>query len=144
MYCRFPVSSLPVPSSFDPSSSVEATKNLAKDSYIAIYGGEVFYADKPPRAQSHVLHFKDTQSEFATNGYNARDLTKIAQGALANDTRRAPNSHVVWMNQSSSPSLSYLSQVPILRLTKDISKGTEIVYRYVPTSQYPASINYLP
>ena len=91
-----------------------------------------------------MLHFADTQMEFAIDGYTARDLTKIAQGGLANDSRRDPNSHIAWVNQSSSSSLSDLSQVPILRLTKDISEGTEIVYRYSPNFQYSAAINQLP
>ena len=70
------------------------------------------------------------------------NLTKIAQGALANDSRRKPNAYIDWVKQSSLPSLSYLSSVPILRLSKDVSAGTEIVFKYSPNSQYPASINY--
>ena len=93
--------------------------------------------------QTHVLHFTDTRAEFAINGYKARTRTKIAQGALANDSlRNAPNSHIAWVNQSSSTVLGHLSQVPILQLTKDISAGTESVFKYSPNSQYPASINY--
>ena len=37
---------------------------------------------------------------------------------------------------------AYLSPVPIIRLSKDVSAGTEIVFKYSPNSQYPASINY--
>ena len=121
---------------------LEATTDLPKDSYIAIYGGTIFATNDPPRVQTHVLHFEGTRMEFAINGYNARDLTKIAQGALANDGRNASNSRVVWVNQCSSSTLSHLSRVPILRLSKDISEGTEIVYRYSPNSQYPAAIDY--
>ena len=120
-----------------------ATQGLAKNSYIAIYGGEIFSKNKPPRVQTHVLHFANTQAEFAINGYDVRTFTKIAQGALANDSLRdAPNSQIAWVSQSSSSVLGHLSQVPILQLTKDISAGTEIVFKYSPNSQYPASINY--
>jgi hypothetical protein len=120
-----------------------ATQDLAKGSYIAIYGGKIFDKNNPPRVQTHVLHFADTKAEFAIDGYKARNLTRIAQGALANDSlRNAPNSHIVWVNQSSSTVLGHLSQVPILRLSKDVSVGTEIVFKYSPNSQYPASINY--
>ena len=95
----------------------------------------------PPR--THVLHFANTQAEFAIDGYKARTLTKIAQGALANDSlRNAPNSRIVWVSHSSSNVLGHLSQVPILQLSKDVSAGTEIVFKYSPNSQYPASINY--
>ena len=123
--------------------SLYLTQGLAKNSYIAIYGGEIFGKNNPPRVQTHVLHFADTQAEFAIDGYRARTLTKIAQGALANDSlRNAPNSHIAWVSQSSSSVLGHLSQVPVLQLTKDISAGTEIVFKYSPNSQYPASINY--
>ena len=119
-----------------------ATEDLVKGSYIAIYGGMIFDKNKPPRVQTHVLHFTDTQTRFAIDGYIVHNLTKIAQGALANDSRRKPNAYIDWVKQSSLPSLSYLSSVPILRLSKDVSAGTEIVFKYSPNSQYPASINY--
>ena len=83
-----------------------------------------------------------SSTSYAIDGHGARRLRKEAQGGLANDGKRDSNAKVDWLPMTTSTSLSHLTRVPVLRLTREVRPGTEITIPYSPNHQYSAAIDY--
>ena len=120
-----------------------ATGVISKNTCIAIYGGTIF--DKkhlPSGPHTHVLNITNVNMRYVINGHGAAHLPKVVQGGLANDGGRKSNAKVDWLSYTKATSLTHLTRVPVLRLTRQVQPGTEITFPYSPNYQYSPAIDY--
>ena len=120
-----------------------ATGIMSRNTCITIYGGTIFDKNQPPDGPlTHTLNIPDTNRQYAIDGHGASRLRQAAQGGLANDGGRQSNARVEWLSMTTSTSLSHLTRVPVLRLSREVQPGEEITFPYSPNYQYSAAIDY--
>ena len=69
-------------------------------------------------------------------------VVRLTKADLANDGGRKSNAKVDWLSYTRATSLTHLTRVPVLRLTRQVQPGTEITFPYSPNYQYSPAIDY--